>query len=77
MYLKGFGIPKIITFGRSGSYNILVEELLGSSLHILWKLRKDKNDKALLKDVCMIALQGLERLKFIHSKYIIHRDINK
>ena len=24
----------------------------------------------------MIALEGLERIEFIHSKYIIHRDIN-
>ena len=74
-YLKGFGIPKIITFGRSGTYNILVEELLGPSLHILWGLKKSKNEKILLKDICMIALQGLDRLEYIHSKYIIHRDI--
>ena len=28
-----------------------------------------------IKDVCMVALQGLDRLKYIHSKNIIHRDI--
>ena len=27
-YLKGYGIPKIISFGTSGLYKILVEELL-------------------------------------------------
>ena len=75
IYLKGFGIPKIITYGKSGAFNVLIEELLGPSLHSLWKLRKNKYEKKLLKDICMIALQGLDRLEYIHSKYIIHRDI--
>ena len=29
--LKGFGIPKIISYGKSGIYDILIEELLGTS----------------------------------------------
>ena len=76
-YLKGYGIPKIITYGNSGLYKVLVEELLGLSIHCLWEMRKryKTGSKLLIKDVCMIALQGLERLEFIHSKNIIHRDI--
>ena len=76
-YLKGYGIPKIITYGKSGLFKVLVEELLGLSINSLWEMRKKyKNgSKLLIKDVCMIALQGLERLEFIHSKNIIHRDI--
>ena len=31
-YLKGLGIPNLISFGKRGKYNILVEELLGPSL---------------------------------------------
>ena len=31
-YLKGFGIPKIISYGRNNAYNILIEELLGPSI---------------------------------------------
>jgi len=31
--LKGFGIPNLITFGKSGKFNILVEELLGPSFN--------------------------------------------
>ena len=42
--LKGFGIPKIISYGRNGIYNILIEELLGTSLYELWELRnKEEN----------------------------------
>jgi len=72
--LKGFGIPNLISYGKSGKYNILVEELLGPSLEDISKLKQVKNGFP-IKDVCMIALQGLDRLEYIHSKNIIHRDI--
>ena len=72
--LKGFGIPKIISYGKAGIYNILIEELLGKSLFELWKLR-NKKEKSILKNVCMVALQVLDRLEYIHSKNYIHRDI--
>ena len=71
--LKGFGIPKLISFGKNNFYNILVEELLGLSLRHLWDFKKKINIK--IKNVCMIALQALDRLKYIHSKNVIHRDI--
>ena len=28
-----------------------------------------------MKDCCMIGIQILERLEYIHSKFIIHRDV--
>ena len=71
--LKGHGIPKVITYGHHGSYNVLVEELLGLSLGRILQIKRLK--KFSLKDICMIALQALERLEFIHSKLVIHRDI--
>ena len=71
-YLKGFGIPSIKSFGFSGEYNILVMELLGKSLEDLFI---ENNKKFSLKTVCMIAIQMLERVEFIHKKYIMHRDI--
>ncbi len=75
MNLKGFGIPKIKTYGKVSGYNLLIEELLGPSIMSLWKLGKKTNEKRSLKDICMISLQGLDRLEYIHSKDIIHRDI--
>ena len=71
--LKGFGIPKMLSFGKKSIYNILVEEFLGLSLFELWDFTKQKDMK--IKNVCMIALQALNRLEFIHSKNIIHGDI--
>ena len=71
--LKGYGIPEILSFGHSGKYNVLIEELLGKSLQELYEL----NDNEIpLKDICMISIQIIERLQYIHSKYIIHRNIN-
>ena len=76
-YLRGYGIPKIITYGKSGFLKVLVEELLGSSIHSLWESKKRYkiDSKLLIKDICMLALQGIERLEYIHSKNIVHRDI--
>ena len=72
--LKGYGIPKIITYGVSGLFNVLIEELLGLSIQAIWNEKK-YNKKLILKDICMIALQCIDRLEYIHSKDIIHRDI--
>ena len=71
-YLKGPGLPEIKSFGRTKRYNILVETLLGRSLNDIFK---DCNKKFSIKDICMIGLQLLERLEYIHSKNYIHRDI--
>ena len=78
--VKGLGIPKVITFGRHFQYKILVEECLGKNLQALWEsypFKKDPNGKRniYIKDICLLAIQGLERLKHIHDKNIIHRDI--
>ena len=66
--VQGYGIPKLISFGISGKYYVLIMELLGKSL---FQIKKPM----LLKDVCIIAIQIIDRLEFIHSKFILHRDI--
>ena len=37
---KGFGIPKLITYGHNKEYNILVETLLGESLEEIFIKKK-------------------------------------
>ena len=47
-------------------------ELLGKSLEDIFQEQKKKFS---IKTVSMLAIQMLERIEFIHSKFIIHRDI--
>ena len=71
-YLKGPGLPEIKTFGKTKNLYILIQTLLGPSLSSLL-------DKYLItftiKDICLLSIQMIERLEFIHSKSYIHRDI--
>ena len=73
--LKGIGIPKIISYGNYGNYNILVEELLGKTIEELFKQNINKSNIIRLKDLAMSGIQIIDRIQFIHSKYILHLDI--
>ena len=68
--LKGFGIPEVITYGQNAKYNILVQELLGKSID---KIFHEKNKAFTMKDCCMIGLQILDRLEYVHSLLEWHR----
>ena len=72
LFLKGPGLPNVITFGISGRYHILIENLLGKSIYNIWI---EKGKKFNLKDTCMFAIQALERVEYVHSKNYLHRDI--
>ena len=66
------GIVNIITCGKSGENFIMIEDLLGKSLDILYL---DLSKKFTILDICQIAIQCLDRLEIVHSKGIIHCDI--
>ena len=70
-YLEGPQIPFVKSYGYSGKYNILVMELLDKSLEDLFSKLKHFS----LKTTCMLAIQMLIVLEFIHTRHIIHRDI--
>ena len=72
LILKGLGIPELVSYGRNAKYNILIETLLDKSLFDMF-IRSKK--PCYLTDVCLIALQLIERLEFIHSKDIVYRDV--
>ena len=71
--LKGYGIPRIISYTEKDDYNIMIMELLGKSLEGLAKQYTD--EKLSLKTVCMLGIEMLKILKNIHEKHYIHRDI--
>ena len=69
---KGYGFPKLISFGKIKKYNILIETLLGKSLYNIYFKTENKCN---LADTCLIGLQILERLEYIHSQNLVYRDV--
>ena len=70
--LKGVGIPEVLSYGRTKYYNILVEPFLGKSLYHLYQEYEQHFE---LKDICLMGIQIIDRLEWIHSKNVIHRDV--
>jgi len=69
--LKGYGIPEVKSYGYNSIFYYLVLELLGKNLLQVSEIIKSFS----LKDIIMIAIQAIERIEFIHKRFIIHRDI--
>lgn len=70
-FAGGSHVPQTYWSGTEKRHNILVMDLLGSSLEDLF----EKHGKMSLKTVLMLADQMISAIKFIHSKNYIHRDI--
>lgn len=66
------GIPNIEWIGEYKSYKLIVLELLGPSLE---KFFIGCNKKFSKVTVSLLGDQMIRRLKYIHSKGIVHRDI--
>ena len=72
-YLKGDGIPKIYLYSIYNDYNIMIMELLGKNLNSL--LNKTNEKRLSIKTICMLGIEMVKILQYIHDKHIIHRDI--
>ena len=71
-HLKAFGIPEIQHYGYNSTFNILIMELLGQSLENLFQAQ---NKSFSIKTACMLGIQMIDRIEYVHSRKIIHRDI--
>jgi len=72
-YLKnGIGIPKLYSYISTNQYNYMLLELLGPSLEDLFNLCHNRFS---LKTILLLGDQMLSRIEYLHSRYIIHRDI--
>ena len=67
------GIPKFYGFGDKGDYYYLIQEFLGPNLSQL--LNYCGKQKFTLGTVCLIAMQMLNRIEYIHKRHYLHRDI--
>ena len=70
--IKGIGIPQVISYGIAKKYKILIEPLLGQSLEDIYN---NYGRHFSLAELCMIAIQVLDRIETLHSQGFIHRDI--
>jgi serine/threonine protein kinase len=68
----GVGIPHVRWFGQECEFYVLVHDLLGPSLEDLFNYCGRKFS---LKTILLIADQAISRIKYIHSKGFLHRDI--
>ena len=72
-YLKSPGIQTITKIGYYGNSIISIQPKLGLTLSQIFI----KNYGIIkIKDIALISIQILERIKYIHSKNIIHCNIN-
>lgn len=72
-YLKdSVGIPQIFKFGEYKKNRYLAMELIGPSLDKFFILC---NKKFSLETTIYLGLEMIERIEFVHSRGIIHRDI--
>ena len=70
--LRGFGIPEVISYGKTKFHNILVMPLLGKSLLDMFILRSSPIN---INDICFSSLQILDRIEWVHANNIVYRDI--
>ena len=71
--LKGYRIPEVKSFGRYGNFFVMVQELLGYNLMQLSLYLKGFS----IKDIAMIGIQIMDRIEYVHSKGVLHRDIKQ
>ena len=70
--LQGDCIPKVYCYGNNYVHNLLVEELLGKSLESIFN---SYGKPFSLKTVCVLGIEMVKRMQYIHNKHFIHRDI--
>lgn len=68
---KQNGFSQLKWFGSEENYNYLVIDLLGTTLSKIIQCHK----RLSLKTTLILGMQILDRIKVLHEKYLLHRDI--
>jgi serine/threonine protein kinase len=66
------GIPKVYNFIKTPQYNILMMELLGKSLEVIFE---ENNNKFDMGTTLKLGIEIIKILECIHNAGFIHRDI--
>ena len=69
---EGEGMPKLHWFGSEADCNVMVVDLLGKSLEDLLERQGRRMSE---KTVAMLGKQMVDRVEWLRSQSIIHRDI--
>jgi len=67
------GIPDVYFYGRCGRYNVMVMSLLGQSVEDAFQATPHKRFNTITS--CVIGIQMLNLLEYVHNKNFLHRDI--
>jgi serine/threonine protein kinase len=70
---RTYGVPHLLWAGSQAGYYFLVMDKLGPSLSDL--VANSDEGHFSLKTICMLAIQGLYLLEYVHSFDLIHRDM--
>lgn len=68
----GVGVPLVHYYGQENGFNVMVLDLLGPSLEELFD---ECGRRFSLKTTLQLIEMMLCRIEFVHSRFIIHRDI--
>ena len=67
------GVPKFYGYGENADYYYIIMQLLGPNLIELFNYCNAK--KFTVGTVCMLAIQMINRIEYIHKHHYLHRDI--
>jgi serine/threonine protein kinase len=63
---------KVYAVGSEAGYNLMIMDLLSRSTEDLFV---ERNKRFSVKTVLMLGEQLLERIKYLHHRHFLHRDI--
>ncbi|KAG6830709.1 hypothetical protein H0H92_015185 [Tricholoma furcatifolium] len=75
LLMGGKGMPTLWASGVQGEWDYLALDLLGSSLDGYYKSNGGPNTPFDLGTTCAIAMQLISRLETMHTRGVLHRDI--
>ena len=68
-------VPNLYLYGNNEDYNIMIIDLLNNGKCSLENLFKKSDNLLSMKTICMIIIQFIKQIEYLHNNKLIHRDI--